>query len=397
VLLCLREKAREVIKSSIGFVKVMMAVLSPGDLEPHLPAVVEGLMLWAGDAKNRFRAKIKVMLTKLCRKFGYDAIQQLVPEGDERLVSHIKKEKARQDKRAKAAKAQSVASSSGGKRFDELVDSDDEYIDSDDDMTIGGRTMSMKSMGAGGSIAGRSIASMRSAARSKAATAKSAAKSAARSGGARTGVNVGSKRSRSRYGGSDDEDATWLREAPAGDAAGTINLLDPSGIARNQSSQDPKRMKKRAAAMADPRRDLTTDADSGRIIVPADDAAMELALNPVAPEKYKGATSGQQWHSHRRETDMAARAKKAGNGGKQRQDTHSASRFASKKAKGDVSRKDDQLKPYAYLPLDPKMMSARNKREAVGQFQKGAVGTRLGKASKRKEGGTRGKRSGGGR
>jgi hypothetical protein len=98
------------------------------------------------------------MLTKLCRKFGYDAIQKLVPEGDERLVSHIKKEKARQDKRAKAAKAQSIASSSGGKRFDELVDSDDEYIDSDDDMTIGGRTMSMKSMGAGGSIAGRSIA-----------------------------------------------------------------------------------------------------------------------------------------------------------------------------------------------------------------------------------------------
>ena len=36
---------------------------------------------------------------------------------------------------------------------------------------------------------------------------------------------------------------------------------------------------------------------------------MELALNPVAPEKYKGATIGQEWHSHKRETDAARRAK----------------------------------------------------------------------------------------
>ena len=46
------------------------------------------------------------------------------------------------------------------------------------------------------------------------------------------------------------------------------------------------------------------------------------------------------------------------------------------------------------MPLDPKMMSQRNKREAVGQFQAGKVGTRLGKADKRGDG-TRGKRKGG--
>jgi ribosomal RNA-processing protein 12 len=51
--------------------------------------------------------------------------------------------------------------------------------------------------------------------------------------------------------------------------------------------------------------------------------------------------------------------------------------YKNKKAGGDVQRKG-QLEPYAYIPLNPKLLSKKNKGEAVKTF--GAV---VGKKKKR--------------
>jgi len=61
VLLLMREKSREVVKSVIGFIKVAVSALPHETLQQELPHVVQSLMLWAGESKNRFRLKIKVI------------------------------------------------------------------------------------------------------------------------------------------------------------------------------------------------------------------------------------------------------------------------------------------------------------------------------------------------
>ena len=73
--------------------------------------------------------------------------------------------------------------------------------------------------------------------------------------------------------------------------------------------------------------------------------------------------------------------------------SHSGDRYKSKKAKGDVQKQGQAYQPYAYLPLDPKMMSHKNRREAVDRFAMGRVGTGMQRNSKRTV--TRGKKKGG--
>lgn len=39
--------------------------------------------------QDHFRAKIRIVLSKLCRKFGFEEIKALMPEHDKKLVVHM--------------------------------------------------------------------------------------------------------------------------------------------------------------------------------------------------------------------------------------------------------------------------------------------------------------------
>jgi hypothetical protein len=51
------------VQSVLGLVKVVIARLPAIDLETHLKSMVEGLMLWTDDTKNRFKAKVRQLNT----------------------------------------------------------------------------------------------------------------------------------------------------------------------------------------------------------------------------------------------------------------------------------------------------------------------------------------------
>lgn len=51
--------------------------LSPAVLETNNPR------------QDHFRAKIRIVLSKLCRKFGFEEIKVLMPEHDKKLVAHM--------------------------------------------------------------------------------------------------------------------------------------------------------------------------------------------------------------------------------------------------------------------------------------------------------------------
>jgi len=177
VMILFDEKSREVIKSVVGFVRVSIAAMDKDQLEPLLSEVVGGLMKY-NRGKGRFRAKIKIILKKLVRTYGFETIAPLVPEDDTRLMTHMRKLEERA-KRRKAANQQD-GHTDGQTVFDDMMESDEE--DSDDGRTfmtgVTGftRMTAMTGKSLRSAAAAKSVKSM---ARS-AATAKSAASSVPR-------------------------------------------------------------------------------------------------------------------------------------------------------------------------------------------------------------------------
>jgi len=93
--------------------------------------------LFSSNSKVRFRAKIKVILKKLCRKFGYDRILALAPDGDKKLIHHIQKQAERGARiSAKLKEEQGLGGGGGGGKkggFDEMMASGDEESEEEEE------------------------------------------------------------------------------------------------------------------------------------------------------------------------------------------------------------------------------------------------------------------------
>jgi len=99
-LLLLQSRAKEVVKSVIGFFKVLIVILPIDDLGSYIPDIIEGLLLWSGEHTNHFKLRVKHILERIMKKIGYDLFYELVPEKHKKLATNLKKqrEKARKKK-----------------------------------------------------------------------------------------------------------------------------------------------------------------------------------------------------------------------------------------------------------------------------------------------------------
>jgi len=123
------DKAREVAKAALGLVAVLLATLDDASLEPTLTDLVASLLAWAPEKKARFRTRVKSLLRKLCRRFGYESIKSLVPRDDEPLVAHLRKV----DDRSKKKRRRAAASRHERPGDDDDDDDDEQYFRDDDD------------------------------------------------------------------------------------------------------------------------------------------------------------------------------------------------------------------------------------------------------------------------
>jgi ribosomal RNA-processing protein 12 len=123
IVLLLREKAKEVVKSAIGFVRSACKVIDGETLTTMLPEVVEGLMVWASESKNRFRQKIRTILEILAKKCGIALLEPLVPERHQKLISHVRRMESRKvRKKSGAAKGSDAGSKySRGSKYAEAA------------------------------------------------------------------------------------------------------------------------------------------------------------------------------------------------------------------------------------------------------------------------------------
>ena len=91
----LTSKSREIARSAIGFMKVALVSLPKEFMERRLEKLIPNLMIWSHETKGHFRVKVKGLLERMIRKFGYDAIIQYTPEADHKLLVNIRKTRER--------------------------------------------------------------------------------------------------------------------------------------------------------------------------------------------------------------------------------------------------------------------------------------------------------------
>ncbi|KAF9974756.1 hypothetical protein BGZ73_001782 [Actinomortierella ambigua] len=94
---------REIVKSAIGFIKVTTVSLDPVLVRVHLPEIVQGLLRWSHEHKAHFKVKVRHILERLVRRFGYEEILELVPEADRKLMVNIRKRRERAKRKKTAA------------------------------------------------------------------------------------------------------------------------------------------------------------------------------------------------------------------------------------------------------------------------------------------------------
>ncbi|KAI8724583.1 hypothetical protein NCS52_00027800 [Fusarium sp. LHS14.1] len=103
--LFLTSNNREIVKSCLGFVKVCVISLPVELMLPRLSTLVPNLIVWSHEHKGHFKAKVKHILERMVRRFGYDNIHNNCPEADKKLIVNIRKTKERTKKKKDAAKA----------------------------------------------------------------------------------------------------------------------------------------------------------------------------------------------------------------------------------------------------------------------------------------------------
>jgi len=340
VILLFDETSREVIKSVIGFVRVSVAALNKDQLEPLLPDLVGGMMKY-NRGKGRFRSKIKIILKKLLRYYGYEKITPLVPANDTRLLTHMRKLSERAARR-KAENIQDGATAVGD--FDELMDSEED--DSDNVRTFMTGVTGFTKLTSGSRKTTKSTMSAKSIAKSAQSMAKTMASGKS---------NI----------------STGPRIDTSGEKDGEIlDMLDPK-VTRNVKFMDD-----------DDEDEFSDDGDvmefdnSGKLIIGDDD---KTNFTSMKNDDDDNAENDDIYRSNKRQRvskyENAVASREESHAKKNKQQKQKQNRiqslgaaYKSKKAGGDVKKKDQKYEPYAYVPLDGKKYAKKTRSKTVEQM-----------------------------
>ncbi|SRR6266550_5714442 len=102
MLVFLSSANREIVKSVLGFMKLVIHTLPAELLRPHLKELVPALLNWSHDHRNHFKVKVQHIFERMMRRFGYEEIYECAEDNDAaKVIVNIKKRKDRA-KRKKA-------------------------------------------------------------------------------------------------------------------------------------------------------------------------------------------------------------------------------------------------------------------------------------------------------
>jgi len=354
VLTLLRGRSREIVKSVLGFVKVAIGKLGIEELRANLQSILESLLLWGNDSKNRFKLKVKVILERISRKLGFEELEAAMPHEHRKLLTNIRRTNARKERRkhedgdylsegdvdvrsfATRTSARSKAQS-GWAHTDFFGDGDSD----DDPIHVSNRRQT-------------------------------------RSVGARTNKAPGSlpgaaSRKRARQG----------IGADFGEEEGDpMDLLD-HGMARHVLKSGAKRAALEQAGNEEGDREFKVAPD-GRLVIKRewehevrfaeDDEENNDARSAggrSSRSKYARTEGGRSRMTSKTGVSSGGRSARSQKSAGGKSVVHEADRYRSKKSKGDV-KGAKKFEPYAYWPMDRRMMNRRpsKRREAKQGLQR---------------------------
>ncbi|XP_058214149.1 uncharacterized protein LOC131325744 [Rhododendron vialii] len=318
--LLLQRKNREIVKASLGLMKVLVANSQAEGLQLHLSSMVEGLLKWQ-DTKSHFKAKIRLLLEMLIKKCGLDAVKAVMPEEHMKLLTNIRKIKERKERRVapkseESKSHQSEATTSRQSRwnhtkiFSDFGDETDGDADYKDTKTSSGR------LSKGSTLLTSKALSLRS------------------------------KRSRKEAKSLPEDLFDQLEDEP-------LDLLDRQKTRSALRSSEHLKRK--------PDSDDEPEIDSeGRLII--HEGGKKKLKREMSPDPDSDARTQASTRLSANSSQIAQKRRKTSDGGW----AYMGSEYGSKKASGDVKRKG-KLEPYAYWPLDRKMMSRRPEQRAAAR------------------------------
>ncbi|XP_034940350.1 RRP12-like protein [Chelonus insularis] len=361
---------REVVLSALSYIKVYLSSFPTPVIGPNLPTIIQGLTGMTDDCKRHFRQKVRDILVKLIRKFGFDTIVGMIPQSDELMhkrIKNIKKIEARKQKLKEEKKEQ--------KNKD----------DSDDEFNVNRRPKSMEEILAD---------SEEEFDDSDIETEKNAKK--------KTGKQ------------------TWIQES----AENIVDFVDPSA-AKNITATKPGQNLMSGITKKNKSKDhgFKTSEDGRLIIKDSDDDDDDDLENEQKKKKknklpFLGSDSDDDYEDNDEDDSKSVASSKAGLPRKRKlsgsTDANSVStskyraggsgihrplksakvesapgsEYKSKKAKGDIKKKGKH-DPYAYLPLTRAALNRRKKLKNKGKF-KGIIsgakkGAQIGSKARRKK------------
>lgn len=96
LLVFLSSANREIVKSTLGFIKLAIHVLPESLMRPQLHQLVPALLGWAHDHKNHFKIKVQHIFERMIRRFGFQEVYSCANGAEAaKVLVNIKKRKDR--------------------------------------------------------------------------------------------------------------------------------------------------------------------------------------------------------------------------------------------------------------------------------------------------------------
>ncbi|KAJ1281331.1 hypothetical protein BS78_04G298000 [Paspalum vaginatum] len=300
--LLMQRNNREIVKANLGFVKALVAKSKADMLHEHLKGVVEGLLSWQSDTLNSFKAKVKSLIEILVKKCGLDAVKAVMPEEHMKLLTNIRKINERKMRKAKSSDDGDAMSMASGATRQSRWNHTQMFSDfGSDDESDGPSTQHTVTSRAG----------------SKASTRLSRRRQA---------------------------DKNLLEKFIDHSTGEPLDLLDQKTVRLALKSAAGK---KRAAQDDD--EEFEVDPE-GRIIVREEREKRKKKPVSHDNDEADGRSSVRSQSVKKRKTSSSGWA-------------YTGHEYTSKKAGGDLKKKD-KMEPYAYWPLDRKLLNRRSDRKA---------------------------------
>jgi ribosomal RNA-processing protein 12 len=94
LLVFLTSANREIVKSTLGYIKLSIHTLPADLLKPYLKDLVPALLRWSHNHKNHFKAKVWRLFERMLRRFGWNGVYFCAGEEEAtKVLVNIKKRK----------------------------------------------------------------------------------------------------------------------------------------------------------------------------------------------------------------------------------------------------------------------------------------------------------------